>query len=324
MAVPSVFFSYSHADEALRDQLEKQLSILKRQGVITTWHDRKIDAGGRLHGEIDRHINLDAVILLLVSADFISSEYCYDIEMSRALEREAAGEAIVIPIILRACDWQNAPFGHLRATPRDGKPVTQWPDRDQAFLQVVQDIRQAVSRISSPSPAPAARSPVLKPPSAVRDTPVAAVRSSNLRLAKTFTQREKDAFLEDTFGYIARFFENSLAELTSRNPGFEGAYRRIDANRFFATIYKHGKDVAKATVFVGGSFGSNGIGYASGHMNSDSSFNEHLRVDADEHALFLKSMGMSIYSGQRESKLTQEGAAELYWGILIKPLQGNG
>lgn len=322
--MPSVFFSYSHADELLRDELEKHLAVLKRQGVITTWHDRRIGAGERLHGRIDEHINQDEIILLLVSSDFLNSDYCHDVEMTRALEREAAGEAVVIPIILRACDWQHAPFGRLRATPRDGKPVTQWPDRDQAFLQIVQDIRQAVSQISPTSQAQATRSSVQMRPSVAGSAPAVAARSSNLRLAKTFTQREKDAFLEDTFGYVARFFENSLAELTARNPGFEGVYKRIDANRFHATIYKHGKDIAKATVFMGGSFGANGIGYASGHLSSDNSFNEHLRVEADEHALFLKSMGMSFYGGQREAKLTQEGAAELLWGTLIEPLQGRG
>lgn len=322
--MPSVFFSYSHADEPLRDELEKHLAVLKRQGVITTWHDRGIGAGERLHGVIDEHINHDQIILLLVSPDFLHSDYCYDVEMARALEREAAGDAVVIPIILRACDWQHAPFGRLRATPRDGKPVTQWPDRDQAFLQVVQDIRQAVSRISPPSQVPLAAPSARMRSSVASDAPAAAARSSNLRLAKTFTQREKDAFLEDTFGYIARFFENSLVELTTRNPGFEGVYKRIDANRFHATVYKHGKDVAKATVFMGGSFGANGIGYASGHLNSDNSYNEHLRVEADEHALFLRSMGMGFYGGQRNAKLTQEGAAELCWGMLIKPLQGEG
>ncbi|WP_245427210.1 toll/interleukin-1 receptor domain-containing protein [Mesorhizobium sp. YM1C-6-2] len=121
----SVFFSYSHVDEALRDQVETQLALLKRQGVIETWHDRRIGAGEEFAGAIDRHVETDDIILLLVSADFIASDYCYDIEMKRAMERHAAGEAIVIPVILRACDWHGAPFGKLNATPPNGTPVTQ-------------------------------------------------------------------------------------------------------------------------------------------------------------------------------------------------------
>ncbi len=142
----SVFFSYSHADEALRDQLEKQLSMLKRQGVIDTWHDRRVGAGQEIVYEIDEHINRDDIILLLVSADFLTSDYCYDIEMKRAMERHEAGEAIVIPIILRACDWLHAPFGKLNAVPRDGKPITQWADIDEALLQVAKAVRKAAAR----------------------------------------------------------------------------------------------------------------------------------------------------------------------------------
>jgi hypothetical protein len=131
----TLFFSYSHADEGLRDQLEKQLSMLKRQGLIEVWHDRRIDAGQDFAGEIDRHLEVADVVLLLVSPDFLDSQYCYDVEMTRALERHRQGSAIVIPVILRACLWHDAPFGKLLGTPPDGHPVTQWPDRDQAVFR---------------------------------------------------------------------------------------------------------------------------------------------------------------------------------------------
>ncbi|MDH5835268.1 toll/interleukin-1 receptor domain-containing protein [Luteimonas kalidii] len=149
--MPSVFFSYSHADEILRNQLEKQLSMLKRQGVIETWHDRRIGAGQHIDAIIDQHINRDEIILLLVSPDFVDSDYCYNIEMKRALERHEAGEAIVIPVILRHCDWHDAPFGKLMATPPDGKPVKAWPDIDEAFLHVVKAVREAAQRCGTAS-----------------------------------------------------------------------------------------------------------------------------------------------------------------------------
>jgi hypothetical protein len=88
--MPSVFFPYSHADEALPDQLDKQLAMLNRQGVIETWHDRRIGAGQNIDQAIDDHINHDEIILLLVSPDFLASDYCYDIEMKRAMERHHA------------------------------------------------------------------------------------------------------------------------------------------------------------------------------------------------------------------------------------------
>jgi hypothetical protein len=146
-AKSKVFFSYSHKDEELRDELEKHLSILKRQGVIAGWHDRKIGVGREWADEIDKHLNTADVILLLISADFMASDYCYDIEMKRALERHEAGEARVIPVILRPVDWRGAPFGKLQALPTDAQPVTKWSNRDEAFKNVAQGIRVAVKEL---------------------------------------------------------------------------------------------------------------------------------------------------------------------------------
>jgi hypothetical protein len=318
----SVFFSYSHADERLRDQLEKQLSLLRRQGVIKTWHDRRIGAGEEIDRAISEHVEKDDIILLLVSADFLASDYCYDVEMTRAMERHSAGEAIVIPVILRACDWHGAPFGKLNATPPDGIPIAQWPDIDEAFLHVAKAVRRAAERLGG-APKPKTQSPARpqsQKPKAGQSAPVGP-RSSNLRLAKTFTQRDKDQFQLDTFEYIARFLENSLAELRTRNPGFEGVYRRIDANRFFATIYRDGKDVARATIYMGSGSFARGINYVNGQTTESNTLNESLSVEADDQTLYLTSMGVASFGRDRDQKLSQEGAAELFWSILIEPLQ---
>jgi hypothetical protein len=321
--MPSLFFSYSHKDEGLRDQLETQLAMLKRQGAIETWHDRRIGAGQDIHQAIDAHINTDDIILLLVSPDFIASDYCYDVEMQRAIERHEKGEAILIPVILRSCEWHHAPFGKLKAVPLDGKPITQWTDIDDAFLQVAKAVREAAGRkvpaavAVAPEPSKAAAPPVFAPAAAI--TP----RSSNLRLAKTFTQRDKDQFKLDTFEYIARYFENSLNEVGERNPGFEGVFRRADANRFFATVYSNGKDVARGTVFIGGEAWVSGICYSHGEVTGSNTMNESLSINADDQMLYLTSIGMASFGRNRDRKLSQEGAAELLWGILIGPLQGS-
>jgi hypothetical protein len=140
-----LFYSYSHKDERLRDQLETHLSLLTRQGVIDEWHDRKIGAGQHIDDEIDRYLATAHIILLLVSADFLHSDYCYGREMARALEMEEAGEARIIPIILRAVDWQDAPFRSLKALPKDGKPVKSWSNRDEAWKDVAAVIRAAAN-----------------------------------------------------------------------------------------------------------------------------------------------------------------------------------
>src|SRR5579864_7606200 len=108
-----VFYSYAHQDEQLRTELEKHLSLLHRQGLISAWHHRHILAGTDWTQAIDTHLEQASIILLLVSADFLSSEYCYGIEMQRAIARHQAKQAHVIPILLRPVDWQNAPFAHL-------------------------------------------------------------------------------------------------------------------------------------------------------------------------------------------------------------------
>jgi len=142
-----VFFSYAHEDEELKDELVKHLSILKRQGVITDWHDREITAGTEWAAEIDTHLNTASVILLLISSDFLASDYCYDIELTRAMERHATREARVIPVILREVDWKGAVFGKLQSLPRNAEPITNWPNRDAAFADVVRGIRKVMEEL---------------------------------------------------------------------------------------------------------------------------------------------------------------------------------
>lgn len=142
-----LFYSYSHKDEELRDQLEEHLAMLKREGVIANWHDRRISGGREWEGQIDKHLNSADIILLLTSSAFLASDYCYDVEVKRAMERHQQEVARVIPVILRACDWRNAPFGKLQAFPKDGKPVKQWPDPDVAFLDIANGIRRAAEEM---------------------------------------------------------------------------------------------------------------------------------------------------------------------------------
>jgi hypothetical protein len=138
-----LFYSYSHKDEAMRDALETHLSLLRREGVIASWHDRRIVAGQEWKGQIDRHLDEADIVLLLISADFLASEYCYAVEMQRALARHHAGEACVIPVIIRSVDWSSAPFATLQALPKDAKPVTKWDDPDEAWTDVARGLRRA-------------------------------------------------------------------------------------------------------------------------------------------------------------------------------------
>lgn len=144
-----VFISYSHRDEKLRETLGLHLASLQRQGVIKSWHDRKISAGTEWKQAIDENLNSAEIILLLISENFIASDYCYDLEMERAIARHDAGEARVIPIILKPVDWSGAPFGKLQALPKNAKPVTTWSNRGEAFLNIAKGIRHAAKEMAT-------------------------------------------------------------------------------------------------------------------------------------------------------------------------------
>lgn len=166
-----LFCSYSHKDEELRDELEKHLSTLIRSGVIASWHDRRIDPGREWAREIDRHLDAAQIILLLVSADFLASDYCYELEMKRAVERHKEGSAHAIPVILREVDWKAAPFAGLQALPKDGKPVTSWANRDEAYADIARGIRQTASAFhGATSEAEAGASDPALPPEATMVT----------------------------------------------------------------------------------------------------------------------------------------------------------
>jgi hypothetical protein len=143
-----VVLFYSHRDERLREQLQTHLSALRRSDVISTWHDRMITPGADLDSEILLQLGTADLVLLLVSPDFVNSDYCYCTEMGAALRRHEKGGVSVIPIILRPVDWAETPFGKLLALPRDGKAVTTWTRRDVAFLDVAKGVRRAAEQIA--------------------------------------------------------------------------------------------------------------------------------------------------------------------------------
>jgi tetratricopeptide (TPR) repeat protein len=146
-----VFYSYAHEDEKLRDELEKHLANLRRQRIIESWYDRDISGGKQWDDEIKNHLDRASVILLLISPDFMNSDYCNDVEVAHAMERHNAGEARVIPVILRPVDWKGASFSKLQALPTDVQPITSWDNLDEAFLDVTKGIRKAIEELSGPS-----------------------------------------------------------------------------------------------------------------------------------------------------------------------------
>lgn len=142
-----VFYSYSLEDEPLQKELEKHLILLQRSGRIKWWHKQSITAGAEWNQETKAHLDAAHLILLLISPDFLASDYCYSMEMQRALERDKQGEVRVVPIVLRHVSWEDAPFQHLQVLPRDGTPVVsnRWESQDAAWVHVVEELRVVIA-----------------------------------------------------------------------------------------------------------------------------------------------------------------------------------
>lgn len=144
---PKVFISYAHEDEAHRETLGKHLSALEREGLINIWHDRMITAGREWAGAIDAALQEAGVVLLLISADFLDSDYCNDVELTEAIRMHDAEQARVVPVILRSCDWEHSKFSRFNALPPDGLPVVEAEHPDQRFKLVAKGLRAIVAEL---------------------------------------------------------------------------------------------------------------------------------------------------------------------------------
>lgn len=238
--------------------------------------------------------------------------------MTRAIEKHEDGSAVVIPVILHPCDWQSAPFGHLRATPTDGKPVSMFANQQEAFAIVAKDVRQTAKHIPTPFLTHQGGQIEVGSKAEISQKD----RSSNLRIKRKFDDHERDEFLENSYEYIARYFEGSLQELSDRNPQIKTRFKRQSETSFAAFIYDSGDRVAECSVYYGrGTFGSSGIYYSNSADVQMNSYNESLNVVDDGYTLQLKPLGMLIFHNRRDDALSQQGAAEYYWSMFIRRLQ---
>ncbi|SFX01187.1 toll/interleukin-1 receptor domain-containing protein [Marinospirillum alkaliphilum] len=140
-----VFISYSHKDEEFKNSLTEHLSGLLRSGVISEWNDRKIVPGTNWSNEISENLKDSDLILFLISSSFLSSDYCVNIEAETALSMHKSGEAQLIPIVIRSVDWSDTPLSELQGLPKDAQPVALWPDRDEAWVNVIHGIKKNIS-----------------------------------------------------------------------------------------------------------------------------------------------------------------------------------
>jgi TIR domain-containing protein len=143
----SLFASYAPQDTPLEQELKEHLRPLQREGRIELWPDRGMSAGTEREQESSKHLQAAQIILLLVSPNFLASDFCYSVEMKQAMERHQRREVRLIPLLLRPCDWHTASFASLQCLPSNGQPVTTWSHREAAWLDVVQALSRVVDQL---------------------------------------------------------------------------------------------------------------------------------------------------------------------------------
>jgi hypothetical protein len=301
------FISYSHHDKAVLDRLHVHLKNLTRGGHIETWYDRDILAGSDLNAEIERELEAADLFLLLVSPDFIASDYCVEREMKRALERHAAGAARVVPIIVEECDWKAmSELRQLKAVPTDGKAISEWASSNTAYLNVVQELRRIIE-----ADGPAAVAMVAPEQVAVRPA------TTRYRAKRQFDQIDKGDFRDTAFVTIRDYFRRAALEIDSIE-GLRGRFVDRGATSFGATIVNGGdrNGTAHITVHCRNSHVAMGDIYYSFSENAgDNTANGGFNVSADDYEQFLVQT-MNIF-GKSDERLAPERAAEVLWNEFI-------
>ncbi|HET8962973.1 MAG TPA: TIR domain-containing protein [Chitinophagales bacterium] len=143
--IKNIFISYAHEDELFKDKLVKHLSGLTRNGEINLWTDTVIVPGQEWDNEIKNALHQADIILFLVSADFMASNYIHTIEIENAIAKHNSGEIIIVPVIIRSCDFRSLPLKKFQALPKGNVPVTKWSDEDEAFLNIVEGIKMILA-----------------------------------------------------------------------------------------------------------------------------------------------------------------------------------
>ncbi len=306
-----IFVSYSHRDEDTLERLKAHLSPLRRDGRIETWYDREIRAGGDIDEEISEQLETCNVYILLISPDFLNSDYCMDTEMTRAMERHEEGTARVIPIIVEDCYWKTSPFQKLKALPKDGKPISNWTNENTAFLNIVEEVARVVDDMD--------RAPMTPKPGSDR-TSAAGGQTRKYRVQRHFDDIDRSDFRDQAFDKIRSYFQEAAAELDALEE-LRGRFAARSDKKFSCTVVNRGRmQGGTAHITVRCSTGGHGFGdisYVFAEDADDNTSNGGLNVENDEYEMFLTAT-MNFMRGSEEDRMTPHQAAESLWTEFLE------
>lgn len=304
-----IFFSYSHRDEAALDRLRVHLAVLRRDKRIEEWYDRDILAGGEFDTEIAGRLESFNLFIILVSPDFLASDYCVEREMERALERHNLGDARVVPIILEPCDWMATALGDLKALPKDGKPISEWPNENKAFSYVVQQLRRILDSENA------------TPPTRQREVTEQAVTPQSgtrrYRVKRDFDDIDRSKFRHEAFSVIRNHFELAVTEIDAIDD-LRGRFVLNSSTSFTCTIVNNMRRYGTAHITVHRRSGSMDLGditFSFSENAQPNTANGIFTIEADEYELYLSSL-MGI--GYDRESFTPEAAAERLWEIFLE------
>jgi len=310
------FISYSHADTAMLDVFHKHLAQMKRDGLIADWTDREINAGARFEQKIQQALMNMQIFIALLSPDYIASKYCYEKELTKALEWEAQGRITIIPVILHPCDWLNTPFKDFKALPRDGKPVSEWENVNTAWLDVILSIRKLLTV--------GIRESALENPG----QPAEIIPSKNYRIKKDFDSIQKLEFVDKTFSEITEFLKRYIREISQ----LDNIKSRVlvDNDQDFGCVIVNRHKV-NAEAHLGLSISSDSITFSgvysqekqltfvlnAGNRPATRSFT----LSTDEFHLFWTEGGpMGVFTGRHNVELTSKEIAEIIWSECLQSI----
>jgi len=282
------FISYSHQDEQMLNMLHKHLAQLKREGLISSWTDKEILAGGSLDHSISSALSDSKLFLALLSPNYIASNYCYEKEFKKALEMQEDGILIIIPIIVEPCDWLSTPFRRYKALPKDGKAVSTWENQNTAFLDVIQEMRKLVT--SDLAEQQGSHSVTISAP-------------RNYRVQRDFDSIEKMEFVEKTFQDIKQYLKRYIDEIIQ----MENIKARILAenDKDFECLLVNRNKIATESHLRVTTIGFDTMRVDEIHLsylikNNTRQFNKSFILSLDRYHLFWSDNG---FHSHRESKI---------------------
>jgi hypothetical protein len=287
------------------ERLHKHLAQLQRDGTISGWYDREIHAGSRIDNEVERELANADIFLACASPDYIASNYCYERELTTALEREERGEIVIVPVILEPCEWLSTPLQKFKAVPKDGKAVSEYTNQNVAFLNVATELRRMATTLGTSAETGAAATGFPDPREPDR---------SRYRIKRDHDELHKRDFIEDSFKEIFKFFEVSVAEI-SEIPEIEARLSPLREDYFFCTIINRGLKRAFETLHVRKGRGWSAIDILYGEKNSPNTSNGGFSVEADEYKLSLKPTLFNF--GAERERLNSREAAQMLWDDLL-------